>query len=109
MTGMELATAARFGLNPIVIVLNNAGYGTERPMRDGSFNNIPGGNYARLPDFLGAGRGYNIHTEAEFDEALISARQHTDNFCILDVHLDPFDMSPALKRLTENLAKRVQR
>ena len=107
MTGMELATAARFGLNPIVIVLNNAGYGTERPMLDGSFNDIPNWDYARLPDFLGVGQGYNVNTETEFDKALESARQHTDSFCILDVHLDPHDMSPALKRLTENLAKRV--
>src|SRR5207253_426767 len=30
MTGMELATAARYNLNPVVIVLNNNGYGTER-------------------------------------------------------------------------------
>src|SRR5207248_5348234 len=35
MTGMELSTVARFKLNPIVIVLNNGGYGTERPMQDG--------------------------------------------------------------------------
>jgi indolepyruvate decarboxylase len=38
MTGMEVATAARYHLNPIIIVLNNLGYGTERPMLDGSFN-----------------------------------------------------------------------
>jgi len=30
MTGMELSTIARYGLNPIVIVLNNHGYTTER-------------------------------------------------------------------------------
>ena len=29
MTGMEISTALRFNLNPIVIVLNNGGYGTE--------------------------------------------------------------------------------
>ncbi len=34
MTGMELSTAVRFGLRPIVIVLNNSGYGTERQMQD---------------------------------------------------------------------------
>ncbi|HEX4351110.1 MAG TPA: thiamine pyrophosphate-binding protein, partial [Verrucomicrobiae bacterium] len=32
MTGMEISTALRYGLNPIVVVLNNRGYGTERPM-----------------------------------------------------------------------------
>ena len=35
MTGLELSTVARYGLNPVVIVLNNFGYGTERPMQDG--------------------------------------------------------------------------
>lgn len=37
---MELAAAARYGLSPIVIVLNNHGYGTERPMLDGAFNDV---------------------------------------------------------------------
>ena len=57
MTGMELGTIARFKLNPIVIVLNNCGYGTERPMLDGAFNDIPLWSYSRIPDILGAGRG----------------------------------------------------
>src|SRR5262249_7192627 len=35
MTGMELATVARYKLNPVVVVLNNNGYGTERHMQDG--------------------------------------------------------------------------
>ena len=30
MTGMEISTIARYGLNPIVVVLNNHGYTTER-------------------------------------------------------------------------------
>jgi TPP-dependent 2-oxoacid decarboxylase len=45
MTGMELSTIARFKLNPIVVVLNNGGYGTERPMLDGQFNDILPWNY----------------------------------------------------------------
>ncbi|MCP4313138.1 MAG: alpha-keto acid decarboxylase family protein, partial [Bacteroidetes bacterium] len=40
MTGMELSTAARYKLSPIVIILNNSGYGTERPMLDGPFNDV---------------------------------------------------------------------
>ena len=33
-------TAARYGLTPIVVVLDNNGYGTERPMLDGCFNDV---------------------------------------------------------------------
>ena len=32
MTGMEVSTACQYQMNPIVIVLNNSGFGTERPM-----------------------------------------------------------------------------
>jgi indolepyruvate decarboxylase len=108
MTGLELTTAARFGLNPIVIVLNNAGYGTERPMTDGAFNDILDWRYHRLPELLGCGRGYEIRTETEFDQALEDARRNDGEFALLEVHLDPEDHSPALLRLTEALGKRVR-
>ncbi|MFA5189985.1 MAG: thiamine pyrophosphate-binding protein [Verrucomicrobiia bacterium] len=108
MTGMELATAARFGLNPIVIVLNNYGYGTERPMQDGPFNDILSWNYSRLPEFLGAGRGFLVETEEELDRALTAAEQHEGSFSIIEVRLNPHDSSPALQRLTQRMAKKIK-
>ena len=108
MTGMELSTVARFKLNPIVVVLNNRGYGTERPMQDGSFNDVQVWKYSRIPDVLGAGRGFDVETEEHLDAALQAAREYTDGFSILDVHLDPRDSSPAMQRLTASLAKRVR-
>jgi indolepyruvate decarboxylase len=108
MTGMELATIARFGLSPIVVVFNNRGYGTERPMLEGPFNDVHVWRYSRIPDVLGAGRGFDIETEKQLDEALRLSREYTQGFCILDVHLDPHDNSPALQRLTAALGKRVK-
>ena len=108
MTGMELSTSARFGLNPIVVVLNNEGYGTERPMLDGRFNDIQPWNFSRIPEILGAGRGFDVRTEDELETALLEARRHVESFCILDVHLAPDDRSQALERLTSALAKRVK-
>src|SRR5918994_4567296 len=55
MTGMELSTAIRQGLNPIVIVMNNHGYTTERFLLDGPFNDIQDWAYHKVPDVLGAG------------------------------------------------------
>ena len=46
MSGMELATIARYGMNPIVVVFDNDGYGTERPMLDGAFNDVHRWNFA---------------------------------------------------------------
>lgn len=108
MTGMELATVARFNLNPIVVVLNNQGYGTERPMMDGTFNDLQPWQYSRIPEIIGAGRGFTIETEDQLEESLQASRENTKSFCILDVHLDPHDSSSALQRLTSMLAKQIK-
>src|SRR6185312_10151704 len=107
MTGMELATAARYNLNPIVVVLNNRGYGTERHIHDGPYNDLWAWRYHRLPEILGAGRGFEVETEEQLDQALNCAREYTEGFCLLDVRLGPLDRSPALQRLAERLAKRL--
>ena len=57
MTGMELSTIAQHGLNPIVVVLNNHGYTTERFLLEGTFNDIPNWAYHRIPEVLGGGTG----------------------------------------------------
>ena len=107
MTGMELATAARYNLNPIVVVLNNRGYGTERQIHDGPYNDLWLWNFSRVPEILGAGRGFDVETEEQLDQALKAAERFTDGFCLLDVKLEPLDRSPALQRLAERLAKRL--
>ena len=107
MTGMELATAARYGLNPIVVVLNNQGYGTERHMQDGPYNDVWPWQYHRIPEVLGAGRGFLVTTEGELQEALSAAQRWTDGFCLLEVRLAPLDRSPALDRLASRLARRI--
>jgi indolepyruvate decarboxylase len=107
MTGMELSTAVRRGFNPIVIVLNNRGYGTERFLLDGKFNDVLNWQYHRLPDVLGAGLGFEVQTETELDLGLSKALENRTSFSLLNVCLPDKDNSPALRRLAERLAKRV--
>jgi indolepyruvate decarboxylase len=109
MSGTELATAARYGMKPIVIVLDNDGYGTERPMLDGRFNDVHRWNYAALPEVLGSGLGIKVTTETEFDAALARARANTGGFSLIQVMLDRDDRSAALTRLTTTLAERVSK
>ena len=108
MTGMELSTVARFGLTPIVVVLNNEGYGTERPMLDGRFNDILNWRYSEITRVLGAGRGHTAGTEDTLEEALLAARADRDTFHVIEVQLAPDDRSEALNRLTTALAQRVR-
>jgi TPP-dependent 2-oxoacid decarboxylase len=97
MTGMEISTISRFALNPIIIVLNNNGYGTERPMLDGPFNDILHWNYYRIPEIIGHGKGFVIETEDQLEESLLAAeRIYSTELCVLDVRLDTHDGSPAL-------------
>jgi TPP-dependent 2-oxoacid decarboxylase len=107
MTGWELASIARQGLNPIVVVFNNSGYGTERPMQDGPYNDVATVRYHRMPELLGTGRSFLVHTEDELDEALRAASVHDESFVLIEVKLAPRDCSPALQRLTARFAKKV--
>ncbi|MEQ1862767.1 MAG: thiamine pyrophosphate-binding protein [Chthoniobacteraceae bacterium] len=107
MTGMELSAIVRQRLNPVIVVLNNAGYGTERHIHDGPFNDVLAWNYHKLPEVLGAGRAFLVETELQLDAALDAAAQHTESYCLIDVRLDPLDHSAALGRLAERLAKRI--
>ncbi|MDX2227504.1 MAG: thiamine pyrophosphate-binding protein [Verrucomicrobiae bacterium] len=108
MTGMELATVARYGLNPIIVVFNNSGYSTERPMKDGPFNDVWNWQFHKLPEVLGAGRGFLVRTVGELDTALEAARADTKTFSILNVIIPKDDRSPAMRRLTERLAARIK-
>jgi indolepyruvate decarboxylase len=111
MTGMELSTVVHFQkahtLCPIVILLDNGGYGTERPMLDGPFNDINEWDYAALPAVLRGGVGHRVFTEDDLDRALAAARAETSTFSIIDVHIERHDVTPTLARLTERVRARV--
>jgi indolepyruvate decarboxylase len=108
MTGMELSSIVRRGLNPIVIVLDNKGYGTERLLHPGEyeFNDIQPWHYHRLPAVWGGGTGYDVHTEGGLDEALRLALADSA-MSLIQVHIAKDDCSDALKRLAKRLSARV--
>lgn len=108
MTGMELSTAAHYGLSPIVIVLNNDGYMTERFFLEGPFNDIQPWEFSRLPEVIGAGIAYDIHTEDDLSRALAIAKDNVNSFTLLDVHIQPGDVSDRLRKLGESMGKTVR-
>ncbi|MBX3412051.1 MAG: alpha-keto acid decarboxylase family protein [Pirellulales bacterium] len=107
MTGMELSTIVRHRFDPVVIVLDNKGYGTERFLHPGDFNDIQPWNYARLPEVFGGGTGYEVRTEGEFDQALTKALADKSGMSLIQVHLADDDVSNALARLAEKLSQKV--
>ena len=109
MTGMELSTIVRRGLPVTVIVLDNKGYGTERLLLEGSFNDINPWQYQLLPQVLGGGTGWEVRTEGEFDVAIARALTDTTGMNIIRVHIGLEDRSTTLDRLAAGLAKKVAR
>ena len=107
MTGTELSTTIRYGLNPIILVLNNQGYGTMRPLVEGPFNEIENWDYTCVPELLGSGRAFAVRTEGEFDTAMKAALADTQHFFMIEAKLDKLDTSPALSRLAEQVSKKV--
>ena len=107
MTGTELATCLRHGQTPIVVILNNRGYSTEREIMEGPFNDIHEWQYERICELLGGGVGHRVNTYGEVVQALDAAMADTSRLHVLNVLLDPADHSTAMTRVAHRIAKRV--
>ncbi|HET9962477.1 MAG TPA: thiamine pyrophosphate-binding protein [Nitrospiraceae bacterium] len=107
MTGTELATAVRHRQAPILLVLNNRGYSTEREIMEGPFNDIHDWHYERICGLIGGGQGLRVSTQGEFVQALGKALGDATQPYVINILLDPADRSPAMIRLARRLAKRL--
>jgi len=106
MSAFELGTIVSRCLNPIVFVLNNRGYTTERFLLDGSFNDIHEWSYHKIGALFNGGRGYLVENEEELDQAVNEALV-SDELVIINAIVDYDDISPALRRITSALSKRI--
>ncbi|MBD0305575.1 MAG: hypothetical protein ICV76_03355 [Nitrospiraceae bacterium] len=107
MTGTELSTCIRYGQTPIVVILNNRGYSTEREILEGPFNDIHEWQYETICTLIGGGVGHRIQTHGDLVAAFKAALPDKGQLHVLNVLLDPADRSPAMMRLAHRLGKRV--
>jgi indolepyruvate decarboxylase len=109
MTGMELLTIKRLGLNPIILVLNNRGYTSLRTMGHQQatyLHQFPEVDFAQLATTFG-GVGFVVETAEQLRLALAKAKE-LPTFSVLDIRLRPDDVSPALQRLGDLFAQRLK-
>ncbi|HVZ06035.1 alpha-keto acid decarboxylase family protein [Hyphomicrobium sp.] len=99
MTVQELSTLCRHKSNAIILLLNNDGYTTERIIHEGPYNDIQPWAYHRLPEVFGGGWGRRVRTEDELEDALTYAQASNEGPAVIEIMLDRFDTSNALKRL----------
>ncbi|HXG17695.1 MAG TPA: thiamine pyrophosphate-binding protein [Methylomirabilota bacterium] len=93
MTGPEICHAPRYKLNPIIILMNNAGWGIFRPVTERQdLLNLPPWPYAQLAEAWG-GKGFRVQTVGELREALLAAHE-IPSFVLIEVLVEPYDLSP---------------
>jgi TPP-dependent 2-oxoacid decarboxylase len=105
MTGPEIAQAPRYGLNPIVLVVNNGGWQIFRPvLARPDLLAIPDWPYARLAAEWG-GRGFRVTRADELREALDEAAG-VASFVVIEACIAPDDHSPISRKYIQASARR---
>ena len=101
MTANELGTMGRYGVKPVIFVLNNAGYLVERALEsspDQKYNDLASWDYATLPAALGC-KGWftaKVLTNAELDAAMATAQTH-DGASYIEIVAGRLDFPDGLK------------
>jgi indolepyruvate decarboxylase len=108
MTGMELGNCARLGIDPVVLLFNNASWEMLRAFQPESrFNDLGEWRFADLADALG-GKGYRARTRAELAQALEQAATSRGRFQLVEAMIPRGVLSPTLARFVEG-QKRLTR
>lgn len=99
MTAQEVSTMIRYGVRPIIFLINNGGYTIEVEIHDGPYNTIKNWDYAALMAAFnagdGSGWGARVSTEGELAEAIAYAGDH-DGPALIEVLIDRDDCSKNL-------------
>jgi len=104
MTGAEIAQAPRYGLNPIVLLVNNGGWQIFRPViARQELLDVPPWPYARLAEDWG-GRGFRVTRVDELRAALTDAAR-TKSFVVIEAVVNPEDLSPVSRKYIEASAR----
>ena len=100
ISAMEIGNMLRHGVKPIVIIVNNGGYSTERLLsgeKDNKFNDTIKMNYARFARvFEGDVWATQALSAEDFDKAL-KVTQIMKKMCYIEVCIDKMDV-PALAK-----------
>jgi indolepyruvate decarboxylase len=98
MTGMELGNCRRLGIDPVVIVFNNASWEILRAFQPESrFNDLDEWDFAGLAGVLG-GVGRRVRTRAELAQAVTAAAASRGRFQLVEVMIPRGVLSPTLAR-----------
>ena len=103
MTGWELGNCRRYGLDPVIVVLNNQSWEMIRAFDPGSrCAHLGDWGHAGLAAQLG-GRGLRVRTRAELEAACTSAFAERGRFQLIEVMLPEGSRTPMLERFSAGI------
>lgn len=105
LTCQEISTMIRYGLNPIVFLINNDGYLVERDIGEGPFNDLQRWNYAQLPRVFGKSWSAVTRTEDELERALKTAWANRNQLSFIEVITDKWDSPKSMIKAGAAMAK----
>jgi indolepyruvate decarboxylase len=108
LTANEIGVMGRYGINPILIVLNNGIYGVEDVLseRGHVYDDLAGWNYHTLPAAMGCRDWFctRIETVGDLESALVEARNHS-GACYLEVMIPETESQPLSKKIINRVYK----
>ncbi|MFE0626205.1 alpha-keto acid decarboxylase family protein [Streptomyces sp. NPDC058864] len=107
LTAQEISQFGRYGLRPVVFVLNNHGYLIERLLckhPDTAYNDLANWRYSELPKALGCEDWFTarVSTLAELDRAMDAAGK-AGTGCYIEVMTDTYTAPPLATQLHDNI------
>lgn len=98
LTAQEVSTMIRYGVSPVIFLINNGGYTIEVEIHDGPYNTIMNWDYAKLLEVFGESSdgsrplGIQVRTEGQLDDAIQQVEQHV-GLALVEVLIDRDDCS----------------
>ena len=100
MTAQEVSVMIRYGVNPIIFLINNKGYTIEVEIHDGIYNVIKNWDYKKLIEAFNADDGNALclkaSTEDEMVDCVKQAKAHTEGVSFIELIIDKDDCSREL-------------
>jgi len=108
VTCQDISTMIRYGLKPLIFLLNNEGYLIERCITDGKYNDLQPWKYHALPLVFGAKeKGFDVYTEDQLEHALLEVeKQMKTGLTFVELHTNKMDASTPMKEAGKAMAKK---
>ncbi len=106
LTANEIGTMGRYGINPIIFVLNNGIYGVEDELSELGhvYDDLAAWQFHQLPAAMGCGKWFTARCATI--EALDAAIAHADSFdgaCYIEVMIPASESKPLPEQIKQSL------